>query len=72
MLAKDMYVTKALTHYANNLIYNNEEKQCRIMTVLGLLNLNPCLDYNEVSSSLRQLTWTVFEIADVTLQHSQL
>ena len=65
----------ALTHYANNLIYNNAEKQCRIMTVhLGLLNHDtlPSLDYNEVSGFiLRQLTWdSHFEISDVTLQHS--
>jgi len=72
-----MYASQkaALTHYANNLIYNNAEKQCRIMTVhLGLLNHDtlPSLDYNEVSSFiLRQLTWdSHFEIAEVTLQHS--
>lgn len=64
----------ALNHYANNLIYNNAEKQCRIMTVnLGLLNHKtlPSLDYNEVSGFiLRQLTWdSHFEIAEVTLQH---
>ena len=72
-----MYASQkaALTHYANNLIYNNAEKQCRIMTVhLGLLNHDtlPSLDYNEVSGFiLRHLTWdSHFEIADVTLQHS--
>ena len=64
-----------LTHYANNLIYNNAEKKCRIMTVhLGLLNhpTLPSLDYNEVSGFiLRQLTWdSHLEIPEVTLQHS--
>ena len=65
----------ALTHYANNLIYNNAEKRCRIMTLhLGLLNhpTIPSLDYNEVSGYiLRYLTWdSHFEIPEVTLQHS--
>lgn len=65
----------ALTHYANNLIYNNAEKRCRIMTLhLGLLNhpTIPSLDYNEVSGYiLRHLTWdSHFEIPEVTLQHS--
>ena len=65
----------ALTHYANNLVYNNAQKQCRIMTIhLGLLNhpTLPSLEYNEVSSFiLRHLTWdSHLEIPEVTLQHS--
>jgi NAD(P)-dependent dehydrogenase (short-subunit alcohol dehydrogenase family) len=65
----------ALNHYANNLVYNNGEKQCRMMTInLGLLNhpTLPSLDYNEVSGYiLRYLTWdSHFEIPEVTLQHS--
>jgi len=65
----------ALNHLSNNLVYNNIEKQCRIMTInLGLLNhpTLPSLDYNEVSGYiLRYLTWdSHFEIPEVTLQHS--
>ena len=65
----------ALNHLSNNLVYNNIEKQCRIMTVnLGLLNhpTLPSLDYNEVSGFiLRHLTWDRhLEVPEVTLQHS--
>jgi NAD(P)-dependent dehydrogenase (short-subunit alcohol dehydrogenase family) len=65
----------ALNHLSNNLVYNNVEKQCRIMTLnLGLLNhpTLPSLDYNEVSGYiLRYLTWdSHLEIPEVTLQHS--
>ena len=65
----------ALNHLSNNLVYNNVEKQCRIMTInLGLLNhpTLPSLDYNEVSGYiLRYLTWdSHLEIPEVTLQHS--
>ena len=65
----------ALNHLSNNLVYNNIEKQCRIMTVnLGLLNhpTLPSLDYNEVSGFiLRHLTWdSHLELPEVTLQHS--
>ena len=65
----------ALNHLSNNLVYNNVEKQCRIMTInLGLLNhpTLPSLGYNEASGYiLRYLTWdSHLEIPEVTLQHS--
>ena len=47
----------ALTHYANNLVYNNAQKRCRIMTVhLGLLN-----EYHSFDSSPTAIQWS-FEV----------